>query len=184
MSNKCYNCSESKEDGYDFCKECIKKFIRICTCNKEFIKDKPELYFIGDLACMKKIPEVIPDFFLTQISGNIFHIYGCRGCKHLDEPISVQENFKEALQASIVSCVYQRIEENVNDETKYRYEYASDTLDSVFEEYIEKQGIKVGEVVGIPISSTETTATTHATITDVTDVTDVTASIETLTLDS
>jgi hypothetical protein len=87
-----------------------------------------------------ELPDPIPDFFYTQINGNLYHILGCRGCQHT-EPISVQENFEAALKASILSCVYQKVEENGNT----FYEYLSDSLDPDFEDYIKQKGIKVGE---------------------------------------
>jgi len=114
MSVKCYTCDKEREDGYDICRECIQKYLRICTCNKPFITTKPTHYIIGkkdSTIPTIELPEPIPEFFYTPIKGNLFHIFGCRGCQHTEE-ISVQNNFNDALQASIVSCVYQKVEEN------------------------------------------------------------------------
>ena len=89
---------------------------------------------------MVELPDPIPEFFYTQINGNLYHILGCRGCQHT-EVLSVQENFVAALQASIQSCIYQKVEEDGNT----FYEYLSDSLDPDFENYIQQKGIKVGE---------------------------------------
>lgn len=142
---KCYNnqCSNDREDGYDLCVDCIQQFIRICTCNKTFITGKPTHYVLGkkdSVITLVELPDPIPEFFYTQINGNLYHILGCRGCQHT-EVISVQENFVAALQASIQSCVYQKVEEDGNT----FYEYLSDSLDPDFEDYIQQKGIKVGE---------------------------------------
>jgi hypothetical protein len=151
IPNKCYNsqCNDNREDGYDLCRNCIQQFIRICTCNKTFIKDKPSRYVLGkknSVITVLDLPDPIPDFFYTKLTGNLYHILGCRGCQHT-EAISVQDNFTAALQASIESCVYQKVEENEN----VFYEYLSDSLDPTFEDYIEKKGIKVGEVAKISV---------------------------------
>ena len=156
---KCYNdqCTNQKEDGYDLCKNCIQQFVRICTCNKTFITENPVKYVLGKrngIITILQLPDPIPDFFFTGLKGNLYHIFGCRGCQHT-ETISVQNDFNAALQASILSCVYQRIEEDGN----VFYEYLSDSLDPVFEQYIEQKGIKVGEpakiVVGEETNNTE-----------------------------
>jgi len=155
---KCYNnqCNNNREECYDLCRDCIQQFIRICTCNKTFITGKPTHYVLGKIKSdngvgvitLLELPDPIPDFFYTQIKGNLYHILGCRGCQHT-EVISVEKNYIAALQASIQSCVYQK----VNDNGNIFYEYLSDSLDPVFEEYIQKHGIKVGEPAKIIIGA-------------------------------
>jgi hypothetical protein len=145
QNEKCFNnqCNNEKENGYDLCRECIQQFVRICTCNKTFITDKPKQYVLGkknSVITVLELPDPIPEFFYTKITGNLYHILGCRGCQHIEE-ISIQNNFTDALQASIQSCVFQKVEEN----DQIFYEYLSDALDPVFEEYLERRGIKVGE---------------------------------------
>jgi hypothetical protein len=143
--NNCL-CGSDKEDGFDFCKKCFNSLVRICTCNKTFISGVPKYYVLGKInsvITLHTLPDVIPDFFYTQIKGNLYHILGCRGCQHQEE-ISVKNNFKDALQASIVSCIYQKIENE--------YEYLSDSLDPDFEEYLDKNGIVVGEPAKIVLN--------------------------------
>jgi len=135
-------CTNKSHDGYELCTTCIKKFVRICTCNKQFISEKPSLYVLGTITT-EKLPDPIPEFFYTQIIGNLYHILGCRGHQYTE--ISVRDEFNKALQASIVSCIYQK----EGDE----YEYLSDSLDPDFEEYANNRGIKIGDVVGIPLGS-------------------------------
>lgn len=149
--SKCFNnqCTNTKEDGFDLCKFCIKEFVRICTCNKSFIIDKPTKYILGkknSVIHIIDLPEEIPEFFYTQINGNIYHILGCRGCQHISGEISVKDNFKAALQASIISCVYQKY---TQEDGKIAYEYLSDIIDPDFEEYAIKQNISLGEPVKI-----------------------------------
>jgi hypothetical protein len=145
QNEKCFNnqCNKEKENNYDLCRDCIQRYVRICTCNKAFIKEKPTSYVLGKKnsnVILLELPNPIPDFFYTHIKGNLYHIFACRGCQHTIE-ISVKDNFDDALQASIISCVYQKVEEN---DTTF-YEYLSDSLDPVFEEYLDRNGIKVGE---------------------------------------
>lgn len=143
--SKCFvnKCQNNRESSYEFCKNCIREYIRICTCNKEFIKDKPSKFTFGKKNSVVEIielPTPIPDYFYTHIQGNLYHILGCRGCQHI-EPISIKNNFKDALQSSITSCIYQKNEEDAN----IYYEYLSDSIDPVFEEYAIKHGINLGE---------------------------------------
>ncbi len=143
-SSKCHTCEYQSETGYDFCNKCIKKYIRICTCNKKFIKEKPTQYIVGNIEHVYTLPQEIPDFFYTKLKGNIYHIFACRGCQCKGE-ISVRDNFDEAVQASILSCVYQKVEEN----DKSFYEYMSDSIDPEFEKYVESFGIKLGEPANV-----------------------------------
>ena len=157
QDEKCFNnqCNSKKEDEYELCKVCIQQFIRICTCNKTFIVDKPKQYVFGkknSIVTLFDLPNPIPEFFYTQITGNLYHILGCRGCQHTEQ-ISVKDNFKAALQASIESCVFQKVEEN----NQTFYEYLSDSVDPVFEEYAERQGIKLGEPAKISTGDTSET---------------------------
>ena len=141
-----------KENGYDLCKICIQEFIRICTCNKEFIVGKPKQYALGkknSVISLFDLPDPIPDFFYTQITGNLYHILGCRGCQHTEE-ISIKDNFKEALQASITSCIYQKVEED----NKIFYEYLSDSLNEDFENYCISKGLELGNPAKIVIDNT------------------------------
>lgn len=146
----CNKCTERKENGFELCRNCIREYIRICTCNKTFIIDKPSHYVYGkknSVISIFSLPQPIPDFFYTHINGNLYHILGCRGCQHTEE-ISVNDNFKEALQASIVSCIYQYEESNESEESKeskHRYVYLSDSIDPDFEDYATKHGIQLGE---------------------------------------
>jgi hypothetical protein len=157
LTDKCFNsqCDNRKENEYDLCKYCIREFIRICTCNKKFITDKPKQYVLGkknSVVTLVDLPKEIPEFFYTQLNGNLYHILGCRGCQSAisGKEISVKDNFDAALQASIVSCVYQKVENN--------YEYLSDALDPEFENYATRQGIILGEPAKIAISDTRETA--------------------------
>jgi hypothetical protein len=70
--------------------------------------------------------------------------------------ISVKDNFDAALQASIVSCVYQKVDD--------KYEYLSDALDPAFENYAARQGIVLGEPAKIATGDTRETATDGPTI--------------------
>ncbi len=145
---KCIACSNQNEDDYDMCKICIQQFIRICTCNKKFITDKPKYYVLGkknSVITILELPDPIPEFFYTQIVGNLYHILGCRGCQSTEQ-ISVKDNFNAALQASIESCVFQK-NENI-------YEYLSDSLDSAFENYAASQGIVLGEPTTVSFGDT------------------------------
>jgi len=142
----CCNCDEAIEDGYIFCKKCITRLVKICTCDKKFIVDHPKIVNIGNdkYRTVSDMPENPPDFFFTPLTDNIYHILGCRGCKCREMELSIQNNFEKAVQASIVSCVYQK----VND----KYEYLSDSLDEVFEDYLEKNGVKIGEPCEIKLT--------------------------------
>jgi hypothetical protein len=161
LVDKCFNnqCNNNKEFGYDLCKYCIQEFIRICTCNKKFIIDKPKQYVIGkknSVIILVDLPDKIPEFFYTQLNGNLYHILGCRGCQYVatGKEISVKDNFDDALQASIISCVYQRIE---NEDGSEHYEYLSDALDPAFENYAARQGITLGEPAKITTGDTRET---------------------------
>jgi hypothetical protein len=147
--DKCFynQCKNKKEIGYDLCKYCVQEFIRICTCNKKFITDKPTQYVLGkrnSVITTTDLPSEIPEFFYTQLNDNLYHILGCRGCQYTasGKEISVKDNFIAALQASIVSCVYQKIK---NEDGSVVYEYMSDALDPVFENYVVAQGMILGE---------------------------------------
>lgn len=153
---KCYNnqCDKKKEDGYDMCRNCIQAYVRICTCNKTFITGKPKFYAIGKInseVTILELPDPIPDFFYTHIIKNLYHILGCRGCQHKE--ISIKDNFKDALQASIESCIYQKIEED----GKIFYEYLSDNLNEEFENYCISMGIPLGEPAQIVLDNTSKT---------------------------
>jgi len=158
LVDKCFNnqCNNKKENEYDLCKNCIQEFIRICTCNKTFIIEQPTQYVLGkknSVIVLKDLPSEIPEFFYTQLNGNIYHILGCRGCQHTTE-ISVKDNFTAALQASIVSCVYQKI---IEDDGSKHYDYLSDALDPAFENYAARQGITLGEPAKIATGDTRET---------------------------
>jgi hypothetical protein len=149
-NDKCENnqCSDLKECGYNLCKKCINTYITICTCNKEFIKGIPEYYALGKIdsvITLLKLPDPIPDFFYTPITGDtnppLYQIFGCRGCQHKEE-ISVHNNFAAAIQASIVSCIFEK-----NDNNDYKY--LSDSLDPVFDDYLQRVGIKIGDCVKV-----------------------------------
>jgi len=125
--------------------------ITVCTCNKAFITEKPTMYALGkrdSVITLIPLPEQIPDFFFTKISADLSHILGCRGCQHTEE-ISVKDNLAIAVQASIESCIYQKNIDNDN------YEYISDSLDQNFENYLNSQGIKVGDHVDIILENTD-----------------------------
>jgi hypothetical protein len=153
MKNQdCHICNNIKEDGFELCANCIQHTIRVCTCNKKFITEKPHEVIMGNLDYEHSmiVPDQIPNFFLTHIRGNLYHILGCRGCKAsvAKKEISIQENFEAALQASIVSCVYQKVEE---DDSEPFYEYLSDSLDPEFEAYLAEKGVVVGMPTGIEL---------------------------------
>lgn len=143
MSDKCYynQCTNKVYGNYDMCEKCIKEFVRICTCNKAFM-EKPVICVVKkDIGIVtSELPEQIPEFFFEKIAEKVYGILCCRGCQHKE--ISISEEFDKALRASIVWCVYQRIEENEG----VIYEYMSDALDPVFEDY----AIKCGKLVGTP----------------------------------
>jgi hypothetical protein len=69
--------------------------------------------------------------------------------------ISVKDDFNAALQASIVSCVYQKIQ---NEDGSEVYEYLSDALDPAFENYAARQGITLGEPAKIATGDTSENA--------------------------
>ncbi len=159
-NEKCSNnqCGGQKENGYELCQMCIQQFVKICTCNKTFITDKPKYYVLGkknSVATVLELPNPIPEFFYTQINESLYHILGCRGCQYTEQ-ISIKDNLTAALQASIESCVFQKVEEN----NQVFYEYLSDALDSVFENYAFRQGIKLGEPMKILAQSCEDTSET------------------------
>ena len=150
--NHCLICPNAKEDDYQLCRDCIRKTIRVCTCDKKFGRaGVPNIINMGnaDYLCTLIIPAKIPDFFLSPIRGNLYHILACRGCRAsiAKKQISVQEDFEAALQASIVSCVYQKID----DDSENHWEYLSDSLDEVFEKYLADNGLTVGEPAGIEV---------------------------------
>ena len=147
---KCANCENNNEDNYNFCKNCITKLIRVCTCNKKFIEEKPSVINIGNKDTLQ-MPDPMPEFFLTQLKGNIYHILGCRGCQHKNVEISIHNNFDQALKASIFSCIYQKYEEHIGEITEVKYEYLSDSLDPVFDDYLTKNNIRVGEPAEIKL---------------------------------
>jgi len=158
VDDDCFNnqCRNKKEDGYTLCKNCVQQFVNICTCDKTFITGPPTHYVLGKTNGLIKrvdLPNPIPEFFYTQLTGNLYHILGCRGCQHTTE-ISIKDNFNDALQASILSCVFQKVEEN---DTIF-YEYLSDTLDPTFENYLEKNGIKIGNVAKIVVGQESETS--------------------------
>ncbi len=119
--------------------------IRICTCDKKFITGIPKKYYVvcsndsksNDSIEYLDLPEQIPDHFFGRLSYEYYHILGCRGCKHVDKEISVQESFDDALQASILSCVYVKNEDGT-------YTYLSDSLSEEFEKYVNDNGLSVG----------------------------------------
>jgi hypothetical protein len=157
MAQKCYNnqCNKERENDYDLCRDCIQKYISICTCNKLFITGVPKHFILGNYnKFVLELPNPIPEFFYTQLHGNLYCILGCRGCQRTEQ-ISIQNNFNEALQASIISCIFQKYEEN----GQIYYEYLSDSLDTIFEDYCLKNDINIGEpakiVVGSELSDSE-----------------------------
>lgn len=137
--NQCVNqCGSEQVVGYELCSKCFGKSVRICTCDKTFIVDKPCTYTFGKkngIVNLYTLPDPIPEFFYTHIHGNLYHILGCRGCKY-NEQISVKDNLKTAIQTSIESCIFQKVEGI--------YEYLSDSLDSNFENYALSVGIFLG----------------------------------------
>ena len=160
QEEKCFNtkCSKEREHGYDLCRDCIQQYVRICTCNKTFITEKPKHFVLGKINSVINVielPDPIPEFFYTPIKGNLYHIFGCRGCQHTEE-ISIQNNFKDALQASILSCVYQKVEE---DGGHIFYEYMSDSLDEEFEKYCIDKGINLGDPAEIRTEEEDTKET-------------------------
>lgn len=154
-------CSNKQADNGEnlMCEECINKCIRICTCNKKFISDKPTHYILRGVYYddytvtpdgilydndgspkRRELPCPIPSYYYTNVAGNFYKILGCRGCQRISE-ISIQNDFDKALQASIEACIFQKYEED----GEIKYEYLSDALDQFFEEYLHKNGISVGE---------------------------------------
>lgn len=148
--NKCeYDLNNYIEDyNYKMCKECVRNNIKVCTCNKTFITGIPDTIKIED--DYYNIPEELPEYFFKQIFGKMYGIEGCKGCKHTGL-ISIKNNFETALRASIYSCVYQKIKDNHHED--FFYEYVSDALNPVFDDYLKKNGIKVGEEMELPVTT-------------------------------
>jgi len=140
---------EDSTDDFLFCKECLSSVVKICCCSKEFM-DKPNpLVFVvpkkDGYEYKEYLETEIPTYFFEKLNDHLYHIMACRGCKL--GTISVQDNFKEALVASIYSCVFQQLTKNEIT----NYEYLSDSLDPEFEEYLLKNGISVGESLDIKL---------------------------------
>jgi hypothetical protein len=144
--------------GNDYCKECLGKYSKVCTCNKKFITEEPVILVFSPppkegtdlINYYVNIPKDIPEFLLTEIQGGekgtgtiggVWHIFGCRGCT-LDKQ-TVETDFDAAVHASIVSCVYHYDKDS--DLGIKVFKYLSDSLDPHFEKYLEEQGITLGE---------------------------------------
>lgn len=132
---------------YKLCKECINDCVKICTCNKKFITGVPKIIKIEN--DYYEIPEELPDYLFKQLTGKFYGIEGCKGCKY-KLPISIQNDFERALQANIYSCVYQKIKDCDNED--FFYEYVSDALNPVFDDYLREKGVIVGENIDLPIT--------------------------------
>ncbi len=114
--------------------------MKVCTCNKVFISGIPATVSIGD--DFYEMPNPVPEYFFKRISGNIYGIQGCRGCKYTEDEVLADTD--KAIRMSISSCVYQKIGDD--------YEYMSDALDPKFEEKLISMGISLGEPANIEVS--------------------------------
>jgi hypothetical protein len=155
MSDKCLKCEKNTPENtfgniIKYCTECISDLISICTCDKVFISGKPTKIKIDQE--FYDIPDILPDYLFKKINGKFYGIKGCRGCIHKTE-LSLQNNFKDALQANISSCVYQKIKD---DKGEFYYEYVTDALDPEFDDYLIENKINVGETMNLPISFKKT----------------------------
>lgn len=145
--NKCKkNVKYDEEYPYVLCKDCVNSCIKVCTCKKKFITGIPEIIKIENE--YYKIPEELPEYFFKQLAGKFYGIEGCKGCKY-KQPISIQNDFEIALQSNIYSCVYQKIKDS--DHEDFFYEYVSDALNPVFDDYLKEKGVKVGENIDLPV---------------------------------
>lgn len=137
-----------KNYPYKLCKECVNNCIKVCTCNKKFITGVPTIIKIEN--DYYNIPKELPDYFFKQLSGKFYGIEGCKGCKH-KLPISIQNDFEHALQSNIYSCVYQKIKDH--NQENFFFEYVSDALNPIFDDYLKEKGITVGENLDLQVAS-------------------------------
>jgi hypothetical protein len=141
-----YDCKSTIESPYKYCKDCIKLRLRICTCEKEFITGIPCTILINK--DYYPFPDNPPNYFFTNIKGNIWGIKGCRGCKYKEDEILADIN--KSVKMSISSCIYQKI---FNEEKQLNeFEYMSDALDPNFEKHVLSLGIKLGEPANIEVN--------------------------------
>lgn len=124
---------------------CQCKNVRVCTCDKKFIQEIPTVAYNIVTKEYFDIPNPMPSCYLKHVSGNLYNILGCHGCKYTQTEI--EQNFKIALSASITSCIYQV--------TSDKIEYMSDSLDPQFEKYATDNGYSLGtpEVINVGSSS-------------------------------
>lgn len=143
MIHNCLKCSKEREHDEILCDTCFRDYVRVCTCNKLFIVEKPTKYLMGkidDKITLRELPDPIPEYYYTCLSGNFYTINACRGCSY-DSEVSIKDNLTEATSISITACVYQKF---INDSGETEYEYISDMLDPVFEKYALEHGIELG----------------------------------------
>ncbi len=134
------NCKKSSEEQFKHCKKCLTELLKICTCDKIFIIGIPDTILVEKEYF--NMPDPVPEYFFKQISGNIYGIQCCRGCKYTES--EVLKDSDKAIRVSISSCVYQKIGD--------KYEYMSDALDPAYEEKLISLGINLGNPVNIKVS--------------------------------
>lgn len=120
------------------CDTCLKDFVRVCTCDKEF-RDEPKTISLL-CSCTDKDGNMQRVYFdinhqhflglLSHWSGDYHIIEGCRGCRYSTKDI--QTNFKIGLKAAVEACVYKQADIDKNDMKFSAMTYESDALDEDF----------------------------------------------------
>lgn len=145
-NKKTMNKEEKFKEIYNFNKNVNP--LRVCTCDKEFIKGIPKIYvkFKEDGSKeYNELPKNIEEFEgFKELQKDIYYILGCRGCKlNLDDDnFDIKKNFNKILQASIDSCIFTK---HINDKGDPVYKYLSDSIDPTFENFCNSQGIVLGQ---------------------------------------
>jgi hypothetical protein len=149
---RCRKCNKditNYEENYPYklCKVCVNNCVKVCTCEKKFITGIPKIIKIEN--DYYELSDKLPEYLFKQLAGKFYGIEGCKGCKY-KSPISIQNDFEHALQSNIYSCVYQKIKDNHHED--FFYEYVSDALNPIFDDYLKENGIKVGENLDLSVT--------------------------------
>ena len=125
------NTNGISEEHY-MCENCLKEFLRICSCDKKLNEDPKKLVNICPCNITKYFIDINPqyiEFLLIKHSDEYSYIPSCKGCCYSKEQI--ESDILIATRNAIDSCVFKTAINN-----KYKLvKYEGDSLNEDFVDY-------------------------------------------------
>lgn len=138
--NSKYYAHHINDETHYMCDNCLKLFLRICSCDKKLNESPTKIIAICPCNEEKYTIDLDPqyiDFLLNKHTDLYYYIPCCRGCSYTREQI--ENDFVVALKSAIETCVF-KVE--INNKFK-AVQYAGDSLEEDFVNYCNDSNIKL-----------------------------------------